>query len=125
MGGVSEEARDAQTQRLIAMNDEVPEDETPENNVVVQTMNKRVACAPFERTSIEVANPRGFAVVKQKQELTQLKVVFDTDDETFHVGDRIAVFGSSCAAAWAKEVYEIGGKKFILVPVGEIVAVIR
>lgn len=112
--------------RVIALGD-VDTEAAEEAEVSIQdveTMNKRVACTPFERTSIEVANTRGFAVVKQKQGLSQLEVVFESEDG-FHPGNKVAVFGSSCAAAWAKEVFEIGGKKFVLVPVGEIVAVIR
>lgn len=110
--------------RVIAMGDDTDTEEAEVSIQDVETMNKRVACTPFEKTSIEVANPRGFAVVKQKQGLSQLEVVFESEDG-FHSGNKVVVFGSSCASAWAKEVYEIAGKKFVLVPVGEIVAVIR
>ena len=85
------------------------------------TINKLIATTPFENTSIKTEVKGGVALISQKQKLTQLTVVFDSD-EGFHQGDKVWVKGECYAHAFAKEVFEIEGKQFILVPVNFVLA---
>jgi sporulation protein YlmC with PRC-barrel domain len=94
------------------------------------TVNKKVACKPFEKTSIEKEIKGGFAMVKQSVSVASLEVVFDfilnTETDTDFIveeGDSVYVKGDMSAAVWAKEVLEIDSKKFILVPWDCVIAI--
>lgn len=81
--------------------------------------NRRAACEPFQSLSLEKEG-RAFATVKEKTALLPLKVVMNTVSEDgrekYHVGDTVWVRGDVKTMAWVKEVFEIAGQKFILVP---------
>lgn len=89
--------------------------------------NNRVAVEPFPQTSIEVKVNSGFAVASQKTNLTALKVVhaaMNTDiNKALLPGDTIYVRGETAAHVFAKEVFEVGGSKFILCPLEMVVMV--
>jgi len=82
----------------------------------MQTLNNLVACTPFESTSIKVGVKSGVPFIEQKKGLTQLKVVFEDDCEDFSPGDTVWVRGDAMAHPYAKEVFEVDGKQFILIP---------
>ncbi len=79
------------------------------------TVNKRVACAPFETTQTKVDVKGGLPVIRQKHELTALDVVLDTDDGEYFQGDRVWVRGEMCKTA-GREVFEVDGVSFVLIP---------
>ena len=84
------------------------------------TVNKFLACTPFEKNSIKTEVKHGVPLISQKQKLLQLTVVFDSD-EGYHTGDKIWVKGEVCTHQSSKEVLEINGKSFILVPVSLVI----
>jgi hypothetical protein len=86
----------------------------------MRTVNKKVACSPFETTQVRVEAVRGLPVMKQKRELTRLTVLLP--GEGFGPGDFIWVRGDSMKHQYATEVYEQGEMQFILVPTDHIVA---
>ena len=81
--------------------------------------NKRVACEPFQSLALEKEG-KSFVTVKEKTTLFPMKVVMSTVSETgsekYHVGDTVWVRGDTKVLQWAKDVFEINGQKFILVP---------
>lgn len=95
------------------------------------TINGRVACEPFQNTAIETTVKSGVLTIKQKASLTCLTVVFgnanplawqQTEKIVIFPGDKVWLRGEAVAHAWAKEVFEVNGKSFILVPIDFIVA---
>ena len=89
------------------------------------TVNKKIACTPFETTQTRVEVKGGLPMLKQKQELSKLQVVLTTEDHFYRAGDSILVRGDACKLQFAKEVYEEGDKTFILIPYDVVVAIIR
>lgn len=81
--------------------------------------NKRAACEPFSSLAMEQQG-KNFVHVKEKTTLFPLKVVMNTVSEDggvrYHEGDTVWVRGDTKTLQWAKDVFEIAGKKFILVP---------
>ena len=75
--------------------------------------NNRVACSPFESLSIETSGV-GFKVVKQKNSLLRLLVVYGNDQ--YQPGDTIYVRGDVITMPWTKEVFQVDKTPFILVP---------
>lgn len=88
----------------------------------MRTINGHVACSPFETTSLKISVDRGLAIHTQRHELTKLAVVLDYGT-VYNAGDSVFVRGECMKHAYALAVYEIEGKKFILVPEDQIVAV--
>ncbi len=92
----------------------------------MKTVNKRVACTPFETTDAKVVVTKGLAQFDQKQRLTKLTVVYDAESDdhgSYHAGDSVYVTGDCCKHTFAKQVYEVEeGKPFIFVPYDMIVA---
>ncbi len=92
----------------------------------METLNNKVACTPFEKRSVEIENKSAFATVKSKVDLVPLTVVLPAEASlhslflTFEPTDTVWVKGESIKLAWSGEVYEVGGKRFILVPVESI-----
>lgn len=91
--------------------------------MAMKTINRLLACTPFETRDAKVQVRGGLPVIAQKQELTALKVVFDSDDEKYHFPKGITVYvrGEACKHQYAREVYEQGEEKFILVPFEHVV----
>lgn len=88
---------------------------------MIKSINRKIACAPFEKHSIEIETKRGFATVKTKTELVSLKVVFNGDDYFIEPGDTVWVRGEQVKSVWAGEEFQVGDSKFILVPQDAIV----
>lgn len=91
-------------------------------NDSLTTANNTVAVEPFPTNQVEKEVRNGFALVKQKHALQPLKVVFG-DNERYTPGRVVWVRADQCIANWAKEVFEIDSKKFILLPKDQVVLV--
>ena len=87
--------------------------------------NNKIGVEPFKSVYVELEHKQGFTMAKQKVQLTKLKVVIgdvDTlrapskDNGHYVPGDIVYVLGELQVHKWAKEVYEVDGKKFILMP---------
>ncbi len=91
----------------------------------ITSANERIACEPFEVRTPQVAVKSGFAVIKQKTELTALRVLFPCQGfpQDISPGDLVYVRGEFMNATWAVDVYEIEGTKFILVPFNAVLLV--
>lgn len=98
--------------------------------------NRSIATEPFPTNFIEVKSKSGFATAKQKGQLVALKVVYGNFVPyqaygASHLADRVPiqpgctvyVRGEQYTQVWAKEVFELDGKQFILVPESTIVLV--
>lgn len=82
----------------------------------MRSVNKRLACTPFPTVDLKTEVKGGLAILKQKEELTRLTVVYAGDG--YEPGDRVWVRGDCCKHQYAKEVYTLEeGKPFVLVPV--------
>lgn len=92
--------------------------------VEIRGVNKKVAVEPFPVKGVEVKVSSGFGTVSQKTDLTGLKVIFpneaadrpDLDRLVLNPGNTVYVRGEASAHQWAKEVFELHGKKFIMLP---------
>lgn len=90
-------------------------------------MNKHVAVTPFETTQTKTQVRGGIAVIRQRADLTPLRVVYPYDDFVggFHVttSDVLYFRGDMCKFPTAKDIYEVEpGKPFILLPVDQVMA---
>lgn len=77
-----------------------------------------LAIAPLQalETSVEIQN--GFAISSRKNDLIKSTVVFKrTGDTRFEEGDVVFLNPESSLHAWAKKVFTLEGKPFILAPV--------
>lgn len=81
-----------------------------------------VAVVPFEVT-IEKEVRKGIALAKQKTALIETKVVFGDKDNKYLEGDTVYLRGDCIQLPWARESFQIGDKKFVLVPINEVRAV--
>lgn len=79
------------------------------------TCNGLVAVEPFPSQSVEKAYVGRLALASQKLALQALKVVLPYNSK-YEVGSTVYVKGDLYVQAWAKEVHEIDGHKFILLP---------
>jgi len=79
-----------------------------------------VALEPFPAMSVEKNVKSGFTTIRQKTELTPLKVIFDTEDQRFRRGDIAYVMADQYSHPWGKAVYEVGDEKFVLAPLNVI-----
>lgn len=93
-------------------------------------VNGKIACAAPESVGVRVKVQGGFGRVEQKTALTSLKVVagneriWSAPSVWAPTGSTVYVSGEQLAAhAWAKQVYEHEGVKFIMVPESAIVLV--
>lgn len=78
----------------------------------ITVVNKKVACRPLV-TSIQKSG-NTFVTVKQKTNLVATCVVFG--NETFRTGTFVYLRGDVITMPWAKEIYDLGGHQFILIP---------
>jgi hypothetical protein len=84
--------------------------------------NNRIACEPFESLAIQTTG-KTFVTAKQKNSAYITRVVYPSKDcDDLLPGDSIFVKGTDMTLEWAKEVFEIGGKKVILVPLANALA---
>lgn len=81
---------------------------------MIKAENNTIACSPFPTNSIELQKRNGVTLMKEKTELTGLTVIFG--NAHFEEGWTVYVKGDGKGHQWSKEVYEIDGKKFILIP---------
>ena len=84
---------------------------------------KTVACEPFTTTGVETEIRHGMGTIKQKVTLTALEVVFFGCG--LNPGDIVYTRGVNNKANWGKEIFEVGGRKIILVPDSDILLVER
>lgn len=83
-------------------------------------LNKKVAVAP-PNLAVEKEVRHGVAIAKQKFSLLETTVVFADSEGFVPVGTKVFLRGDCIINGWAKEVFELEGKKFILVPIDQIV----
>lgn len=97
----------------------------PPESILV-SVNKRIAVEPFPSFGIETKNKNAFTTVVQKTDLIPLRVVFASDTLLeVRPGDVVYVRGETQQHQWSKEVFELGGKKFIFIPEDVIVLLNR
>jgi hypothetical protein len=89
------------------------------------TVNRRIACSPFETTSVVLKAEKSMPIIHQKKSVTELTVACDTIEGDYFKGDVVVVRGDAVQHGWAKEVVELRGEKVIFVPSEQVVAVIR
>lgn len=83
------------------------------------TPNKEIACEPFQSRSIEKKGAdTGFVTIGQGDSMTALRVVFRS--ATYLPGSTVWVRSDRCQQGWAKKIYDIDGRRFIMVPEGEV-----
>lgn len=85
---------------------------------------KSVAVEPFPPVSATPQVSSGFALASaDKSTLVPLKVVFRSELEfdTLKAGATVYTLSSESSHAFAKEVYDLNGKKFILLPADRVV----
>lgn len=78
--------------------------------------NKSVALEPFPTLAVEKQIKGGFATAKQKEALYGLKVVFGDEEGNYQPGMTCYVRGEHTPHDWVRKIYEVDGKKFIIVP---------
>ena len=89
-------------------------------------VSKRIACTPFPDQVVEKEIVNGMVKIKQKGTLTELKVWISGvlgESETGEVleqGASVWVRSELFNSIWARDIFELGGDKFILVPVEQI-----
>lgn len=82
---------------------------------MILAFNEQVACEPFSHTGAEATVQKGFATVKQREELVPLKVVYG-GLEGIGAGSVVWVKGESVKAHWAVQEYLVDDRVVILVP---------
>lgn len=87
----------------------------------IRTRNHRVACEPIATMSVEKEQKGGMMVPKQKGSLTKLRVLFEGFNLDYPKGSVIWIRADQFIQQWAKDVLELDGVKFILVPEDQIV----
>jgi len=97
-----------------------------QTKTVAFTVNGQIAVEPFQATTtLKTVKRGGLRVLDQTISLIKTKAVFDYKDSDLEVcrGGSIYLKGNVGFQAWAKQVYEYEGIKFVLVPKTEIVMV--
>jgi len=95
----------------------------------ITSTQRRVAVTPFETKEIEKRTVKGFTTVGQKTTLTELKVVYDYEDEKkeargIGAGTTVWVRGELAKDERFSQRFEIEpGKPFILIPLESILLV--
>lgn len=90
------------------------------------TINRLVACKPFEVTSNRTEISKGLALIEQKIKLSKTEVlyVYTSDNLALFPKDLVYIRGEHVRMAWAKEVFlNENNDKFILVPVDCIISI--
>ena len=90
--------------------------------------NKKIPCTPFEdmsvKKSVEGQGTIKVARIENQKALVGLKVLARSLDVPVSPGDTILVRGDLFAMPWAKEVHELDGVKYILVPFDRVEAIL-
>lgn len=100
--------------------------QTGEYKTPIFVANGKVAVEPFKEMAIEKEQRGGLVMAKQKGTLTKLRVVFNSGKEFvpesyyFPKGSSVWVRADGYALPWAKEILELDGEKFILIPVDQV-----
>lgn len=81
--------------------------------------NKLLACSPFPKQNVEKKVNRGLVMAEHKISIQELELLFTS--ESYAKGQKVYVRGDRVMQPWAKEVFTMDGKEFILVPESEIV----
>jgi hypothetical protein len=91
-----------------------------------RAINGKVACAPFVSMSVEKEIRGGMACPKQRGTMTKLEVVLDSGKGAgnwYSKGSSVWVRAEQFQLQWAKDVFDLDGTKFILVPEEQILLV--
>ena len=90
------------------------------------TVNNWVAVTPFESVGVKTKHVPGLALMEHTTTLTTLEVVYPCEwtqaTGTLRPGDIVYVKGVVSKEQWG-DVYEVDGKRFILIPRSAIVGV--
>ena len=76
--------------------------------------NRKIACEPFPINVVEKENRHGMVLARQKGTVTPLKVLFRY--QNVYALSTVYVKSEHAMSLWAKEVYDVEGIKYILVP---------
>lgn len=83
----------------------------------ISTKNNWVAVEPVAGNSAETERKGGLTVLAHKVCVIPAKVVFSCHELDLIPGDTVYINGDSVSKAdWAKKIYEVDGKSFILIP---------
>lgn len=85
----------------------------------------KVACTPITENSVKTEKVGGLRGIVNKTRVEGLKVVFGLSEANLRPGDTVYVKGNSFTAGWAKDVFTLDGREFIMVPVDQIELVDR
>lgn len=88
---------------------------------ITSSFGPRIAVEPFKNTSAEKKQIGAIVTFAQKVELAPLRVVFG--NEKVGTGALVHVPANLYTQKWAQQVFELEGRKFILLPESEIVLV--
>lgn len=82
------------------------------------TINGFVSCTPFPSQHIEKVVKGGFAMIDKKVQLQELEVVIGgmAGNDYLGPGSKVYIRGDQITQPWAREVFSMDGKDFILVP---------
>lgn len=91
------------------------------------TANGQIAVEVMDVSAAQTKRVGGLTVIDQKVSLVKTKVVFSNDRDAkvrVDAGMYIWLDGTVASnSAWAKRVYELDGKQFVLVPEGTVIFV--
>lgn len=88
----------------------------------VKSAKGKVAVEPFPDMSVKTETVRapgaavGVTRIESKAKIQMLNIIWDSECGRFKRESRVGVKASAFATPWAKEVFEYGGKSFILMP---------
>lgn len=83
------------------------------NQAPMYAPNRKVACTPFETLALETQG-KAFKSVREKNDLFRLTIVIG--NERYRNGDVVLVRGDIKTLPFTREVFEVGGLKFVLIP---------
>jgi hypothetical protein len=86
----------------------------------VVALNDKIACKPFPSMSVEKDFKGGMVVPKQKGTIQKLEVVFPSSNLA---PSAIWVRAEQFTLQWAKDIFDLDGVKFILVPKDQILLI--
>lgn len=89
----------------------------------MKTANKYLGVTPFPKPTSEKVIRGGIAMIDKKVHLTELTVVVADSGEEYVVGQKVWVRGDLSIQPWAKEVFTIQEKEFVLLPVQHVLVV--
>jgi hypothetical protein len=87
---------------------------------MIKSAKGKIAVTPFPDMSVKTSS-QGTGSVKvaridNKITVVPLTVLFPSEDSRFFTGDVVFVKGNNYTLPWAKDVYEVDGRSFILIP---------